>query len=131
MKRSSAGAESNAPPQAKQPFVFLTTSLISSTERSTGHSDSTPSAVPAGEVTALEEVLGIVKPAAAIIGTTRIEVLSPGMPPMLCLSKIGVLPSERVLRVFTIALERASISSMLKPCIYKAVRNDDSSMLLR
>ncbi len=44
------------------------------------------SAVPAGEVIAREEVLGIVRPCAATIGTTIIEVRFPGMPPMQCLS---------------------------------------------
>ena len=49
------------------------------------------SAVPAGEVIAREEVLGIVSPCAATIGTTIIEVRLPGMPPMQCLSTtIGV-----------------------------------------
>jgi hypothetical protein len=45
------------------------------------------SAVPAGEVMAREDVFGIVRPAAATIGTTSmLDLLLPGMPPMLCLS---------------------------------------------
>ena len=76
MKRSSAGASSKAPPQTKQPPVFATVFLISSMQRLTGQRVSTLSAVPAGEVIALEEVLGIVYPAAAMMGTTSIDVLS-------------------------------------------------------
>ena len=44
------------------------------------------SAVPAGDVIEREEVFGIVRPAAAIIGTTSIVVLFPGIPPIQCLS---------------------------------------------
>ena len=44
------------------------------------------SAVPAGEVIARLEVLGINMPWAAMIGTTSIEVRLPGMPPIQCLS---------------------------------------------
>ena len=40
---------------------------------------------------ALEEVLGIVNPAAPSIGTITIVVLFPGTPPIQCLSKIGFL----------------------------------------
>ena len=46
------------------------------------------SAVPAGEVMARDDVLGIFSPCAATIGTTIIEVRLPGMPPMQCLSTI-------------------------------------------
>ncbi|MHA1197595.1 MAG: hypothetical protein ACTSSM_16075 [Promethearchaeota archaeon] len=45
------------------------------------------SAVPEGEVIALVEVLGIISPAAATIGTIIKETLFPGTPPVLCLSK--------------------------------------------
>ncbi len=44
------------------------------------------SAVPAGEVMAREEVLGMSMPWAATMGTTSMEVRLPGMPPMQCLS---------------------------------------------
>ncbi len=117
MNRSSAGANSKAPPQTMQPFVFFTTSLISLMVRFTGHNVSTRSAVPAGEVTALDEVLGMTCPAAAMSGTIRIDVLSPGIPPMLCLSRIGPLSNVTVRPVLTIAFDRASTSSMLMPWI--------------
>src|SRR4030067_2321078 len=79
MKMSSAGARSKAPPQVMQPFVFSTTLCISSIDRLTGHRTSTRSAVPAAEVTARDDVFGMVKPAAAMIGTTRILGLSTGL----------------------------------------------------
>ena len=47
------------------------------------------SAVPAGEVMALEEVLGIRWPAAAMIGTITSVVRLPGRPPTECLSSTG------------------------------------------
>ncbi len=131
MKMSSAGAKSNAPPQTIQPFVLSTTSRISSTVKSTGHNVSTLSAVPAGEVTALEEVFGMINPAAAMIGATKIVVLSPGTPPILCLSRICLLSNFRILPVSTIALAKDSASSMLIPCIFKAVTNDAISMSLK
>src|SRR5665647_447677 len=80
IKRSSAGASSKEPPHTKHPLVLATTSLISFMDRLTGQRVSTLSAVPAGEVIAREEVFGIVNPAAATIGTTSIDVLSPGIP---------------------------------------------------
>src|SRR5665647_3807023 len=115
MKRSSAGASSNEPPQTKHPLVFATTSLISLIDRLTGHKVSTLSAVPAGDVIAREEVLGMVNPAAATIGTTIMLVLSPGIPPTLCLSRIGPWPKSIVLPVEIIALDKASVSPVLKP----------------
>ncbi len=44
------------------------------------------SAVPEGDVIALDDVFGINKPAAAIMGTINSETLLPGMPPIECLS---------------------------------------------
>ena len=84
-------------------------------ERFTGQRVSTRSAVPAGEVMAREEVLGIVYPAAATMGTTSMLVLSPGMPPTLCLSRMGPGPKSRLFPVATIALDKASFSAVLKP----------------
>ncbi len=115
MKRSSAGAKSRAPPHARHAFVFSTTALISSKDKSTGHKTSIRSAVPAEEVIAREDVFGIMKPAAEIMGTTRRVVLSPGTPPMLCLSRMGPLAKSKVCPVSTIALDKASASSMLVP----------------
>ena len=57
----------------------------------------------------------MVKPAAATMGTTSMLVLSPGMPPTLCLSRIGLLPKSSVLPVFTIARDSASVSPVLNP----------------
>src|SRR5208283_2039838 len=115
MKRSSAGASSKEPPQTRHPLVLATTSFISLIDRFTGQRVSTRSAVPAGEVIAREDVLGIVNPAAATMGTTNMEVLSPGIPPTLCLSSIGPSPKLSVFPVATIALDRASFSLELKP----------------
>jgi len=44
------------------------------------------SAVPEGEVIARDEFLGILIPAAAIMGTKIIVVLVPAIPPVECLS---------------------------------------------
>ena len=82
-------------------------------DRFTGQRVSTLSAVPAGEVIAREEVLGMVNPAAATMGTTSMEVLSPGMPPTLCLSRMGPSPKLSVFPVATIALDSASFSLCL------------------
>ena len=86
MRMSSAGDRFTCPPQTRQPWQAPTTSFIASTSRSTRASTSMVSAVPAGDVIAREEVFGMVRPCAATIGTTIIEVRLPGMPPMQCLS---------------------------------------------
>ena len=86
IRMSSAGDRLTWPPQIRQPWQAFTTSFISSTSRSTRASTSMVSAVPAGDVIAREDVFGIIKPCAATIGTTIIEVRLPGMPPMQCLS---------------------------------------------
>ncbi len=86
IRMSSAGDRLTWPPQTRQPWQAVTTSFIASTPRSTRASTSMVSAVPAGEVMAREEVFGIIRPWAATIGTTIIEVRLPGMPPMQCLS---------------------------------------------
>ena len=69
-----------------QPWQRSTTSRISSSSRVTRASTSIVSAVPAGEVMARDEVLGIISPCAATMGATIREVRLPGMPPMQCLS---------------------------------------------
>ena len=72
------------------------------------------SAVPAAEVMALELVLGIVKPAEAIIGTIIIVALLPGTPPTECLSR--TIPGKwSLFPVFTIALVKFTISLVLRP----------------
>ena len=131
MNRSSAGARSRAPPQTMHAPTSSTTLWISLSLRSTGARASILSAVPAGEVMALEEDLGMVYPAAATIGTRRRVVLSPGTPPMLCLSRMGSLLKSIVLPLLTMALARASFSSMLIPWIWRAVTKEASSMSLR
>ena len=131
MKRSSAGASSKEPPHTRHPLVFVTTVFISSMDRLTGQSVSTRSAVPAGEVIALEDVFGIVYPAAATMGTTSIDVLSPGMPPTLCLSRIGVFAKSSVLPVLIMAFDRASVSAVLNPWMLSDVRNAAISTVLR
>ena len=68
------------------------------------------SAVPAGEVIAREEVFGIIKPCAATIGTTIIEVRLPGMPPMQCLSTTIGWSHFNCVPAFAIARESASNS---------------------
>jgi hypothetical protein len=50
------------------------------------------SAVPAGDVMARDEVLGIVNPQAATMGTMIMLVRLPGRPPTQCLSTIGERP---------------------------------------
>jgi hypothetical protein len=88
---SSAGDRSAVPPQARQPPLSRTICASRSKGSSTCASTSIVSAVPAGEVIAREEVLGISMPCAATMGTTSIEVRLPGMPPMQCLSTTGPL----------------------------------------
>ena len=83
---SSTGEWLIRPFQAMQPPAASTVRRISSGARSTRASTSIASAVPAAEVIAREEVLGIVSPAAAAIGTTTMLTLVPGMPPRECLS---------------------------------------------
>jgi len=69
-----------------QPFSRSTTLRMVARSNSTGAITSIVSAVPAGEVIARDEVLGIVRPKAVTIGTTIRVVLFPGRPPIQCLS---------------------------------------------
>ena len=86
IRMSSAGDRFTWPPQITQPLQAATMDFISSAPTLTRASTSIVSAVPAGEVIAREDVFGMVRPWAATIGTTTIEVRLPGMPPMQCLS---------------------------------------------
>ena len=124
---SSAGDRLTWPPQTKQPRQAATTSLISSTLRSTRASTSMVSAVPAGEVIARDEVLGMVRPCAATIGTTIIEVRFPGMPPMQCLSTTTGLGHLNCVPARAIALTKAS-SSPLVMKLADPIRNAAISM---
>jgi len=62
-------------------FSLFTNLFNSSESNITGARTSMESAVPEGEVIALVDVFGIIKPAAAIIGTIIKETLFPGTPP--------------------------------------------------
>ena len=77
---------------------------------------------------ARDEVLGILSPCAATIGTTIIEVRLPGMPPMQCLSTImspfhvSLPPTDAIARVSdstssavvkrALAIRKAAISTL-------------------
>ena len=86
MISESTGAKFNCPPQTSIPLVFGAISRISCALKSTLQRTSNVSAVPEGDVIALEDVFGIKRPAAAIIGTIRSDTLFPGIPPIECLS---------------------------------------------
>ncbi len=110
-----------APPQTITPPAFSVIFWTSSAENVTGARTSIRSAVPPAPVIARELVLGIFKPAAAIMGTTRSEILFPGTPPIECLSTIGCEVKFSFSPVATIALVRCSTSSISSPCIYEPV----------
>ena len=71
------------------------------------------SAVPAGEVMARDDVLGIGNPWAATIGTTIIEVRWPGIPPMQCLSTTSGASQVSRVPTFAMASVRLSISAVV------------------
>src|SRR3989344_4031569 len=110
---SSGGARFNEPPHTMHALVFLRICLRLLIGKEIFARTSSVSAVPAGLVMLLEDVLGIVKPAAAIIGTKTIVVLFPGMPPIECLSIIGYLFSFNTSPYFAIDLVSIIVSSML------------------
>ena len=82
IKILSAGAVSSAPPQIMHAFSLDTISFSSFGLNATGANTSIESAVPEGDVIALVEDFGIVRPAAATIGTMIRETLFPGTPPI-------------------------------------------------
>src|SRR3569832_2887280 len=87
-----------------------------SADRSTLASTSIVSAVPAGEVIARDDVLGMVRPYAATIGTTIIDVRLPGTPPMQCLSTTSGTSQSSRLPTSAIARVNASDSwVVMKP----------------
>ena len=108
---SSAGLSRAEPPQAMQPPSRSTTRRMVASSSVTGASVSIVSAVPAGEVMARDEVLGMTTPQAATMGTTRSVVRLPGRPPTQCLSITG--ESGHLMRcpTSTIARVRATISA--------------------
>ena len=77
----SAGEVARAPPQIIQAFSFEIISFNFLGVKETGAKTSIESAVPDGEVIALVEDLGMVRPVAATIGTIIRETLFPGTPP--------------------------------------------------
>jgi hypothetical protein len=79
---SLAGERFTRPAQTMHPPQHSTTVRISSALRSTRARTSIVSAVPAGEVMAREDVLGIERLCAATIGATMSDVRLPGMPPI-------------------------------------------------
>ena len=83
---SSVGLSATEPPQARQAPCAFTTARICSKLSVTLVSVSMVSAVPAGEVMARDEVLGISRPLAATMATTMGVVRLPGRPPTQCLS---------------------------------------------
>ncbi len=120
---SSAGDRLTWPPQIRQPLQAATIAFISSTPTLTRASTSIVSAVPAGDVMAREEVFGMVRPCAATIGTTIIDVRLPGIPPMQCLSTtigsahFSCVPASAIARVRAI---NSSLVMKLAELIRKA-----------
>ena len=80
------------------------------------------SAVPAGEVIAREEVLGITRPLAAAIATTIGEVRLPGRPPTQCLSTTTGEGHDRRWPTSTMARVRCTVSSASSGWAAVAVR---------
>jgi len=105
MISSSTGERSTPPPQTRQPFVSATIDSIPSIENSTSQKTSITSAVPAGDVTAREEVFGIVSPASVTIETTIGVTQLPATPPIECLSAttgashVSCWPASAIARV--------------------------------
>ncbi len=83
------------------------------------------SAVPAGEVMARDEVLGMTSPAAATMATTSGVVRFPGSPPTQCLSTTRSRPQSSVSPVATISRVRAITSPSSRPRAAHAVRKAD------
>jgi len=73
------------------------------------------SAVPEGLVIALDEVFGMMMPAAVMIGMMIIVVLFPGTPPMQCLSATMRFPNLICEPFFTIARVRFAVSLSESP----------------
>ena len=108
---SSAGLSRTEPPQTMQAPVRSTVRRIAAMSRSTGANTSIVSAVPAGDVIARDEVLGIISPQAATIGTTSSVVRLPGRPPTQCLSTTTSWPQFSRSPTSTIARVSETASS--------------------
>ena len=109
---SSAGLNLTAPPQTMHPPSCSTTLRMARISRFTGASVSMVSAVPAGEVMARDEVLGIVRPYAATMGTISSVVRLPGSPPTQCLSTTGDEGQLMRSPTSTMARVRAMVSAV-------------------
>lgn len=83
------------------------------------------SAVPAGEVMARDEVLGMTSPLAAAMATTSGVVRLPGRPPTQCLSTTMGASQLRRSPTSTMARVRKIVSSMLSGKVAVAVRKAD------
>ena len=128
IRMSSAGLRLIAPPQAMQPFSRSITVRIALSSRFTGARTSIVSAVPAGDVMAREEVLGMTRPKAAQIATMMGVERLPGKPPTECLSAMMAWPQARRLPVSTMAWVMAMISPDDIGCAAQAVIKADISM---
>ena len=110
-------------------LAFATHCLSSAGVRSTFAITSIASAVPAAEVIAREDVLGIIKPCAATIGITTIVTRLPGSPPRECLSTTMGRPQSIRGRILVRAFAIAIISSS-DSCKVHAIRKACNSASL-
>ena len=94
MKWSPAGPRAVAPVQENTPPCSSVMRLTSSASRSTLQNVSTKSAVPQALLIALEDSLGIFRPAAATMETTTGVILFPGSPPKLWKSNTLSVPND-------------------------------------
>ncbi len=83
------------------------------------------SAVPAGEVIALDDVFGMVSPNAATIGTIIKVVRFPGKPPTQCLSTTTFSSQVILLPVLIIDCVKSTTSSRLSRLPAQAVIKDE------
>ncbi len=115
MMMSSVGLSATEPPQARHAPSFSTTARMASKLSVTLVSVSMVSAVPAGEVIAREDVLGMSRPLAATIATTMGVVRLPGRPPTQCLSSTCTpLPQSKRCPHSTMAWVMAMVSGRLR-----------------
>ena len=129
MTRSSTGARFIDPPHANTPPTSSAMDMSLLALSSTSQKVSTKSDVPHALLIALEEVLGIIRPAAATMDMTMGVILLPGTPPRLWKSNTGDLENFTMSPVFAMAMVKSAISAMSIPLMCKAVSQADISML--
>jgi hypothetical protein len=112
---SETSARPTVSPLTTHPPVVSTTSFISSKFKSQGIITSTVSIVPAGDVIALVDTFGIVRPAAARIGIIMGVIRLPAIPPIECLSTTGPFFGCRISELLTIAFATCVVSSSERP----------------